>query len=81
MSAPARDVATKRAARIDELRHSDARRALVHLCDDELTEAIERMLMTVELQALLEGCGRIDLPRGLDERARSFELVKRDVLA
>lgn len=57
------DPATTRDQRIAELRHSDVQEAVEHLAYGEPAAALERMLLTVEHQALLAGCGVVTLPR------------------
>lgn len=59
------NTATTSEQRVRELQHSDVRRAVLHLRDAEPQAALERMRLTVELQALLEGCGMVHLPRPL----------------
>jgi hypothetical protein len=57
--------ATTADQRIAQQRHSDVRRAVQHLREGESAAAHERLCMTVELQALLAGCGMVTLPRPL----------------
>jgi len=59
------DVATTAAQRIDHLRHVDVKRAVAHIAVGDPWGAFDRLAMTVELQALLGGCGMVTIPRPL----------------
>jgi len=59
------DVATTATQRIDHLRHVDVKRAVAHLAGGDPWSAFDRLAMTVELQALLGGCGMVTIPRPL----------------